>query len=78
MATVVETSPGLHELIGETAGKIWHQLNEHGPSSMPKLIKAIDCPRDQVLLATGWLAREEKLTFSDQGRSKIVALKEIV
>ncbi len=63
------------EQIGAAAGKVWHALDEHGPLSQAKLVKEVDLPRDLVMQAVGWLAREDKLTI-DESRSKVVALKE--
>ena len=48
------------EQIGQTAGVVWRTLNENGPMSMTKLLKKIGGSRDNVLLALGWLAREDK------------------
>lgn len=61
--------------IGEMAGVVWHVLDEHGPQSLAKLVKYIDAPRDSVMQALGWLAREEKLTIEETSRGKIVSLR---
>ena len=61
--------------IGETAGRVWQALSDDGPLSMAKLVKMVGEPRDTVMQAIGWLAREDKITLEDQGRSRIVALK---
>ena len=61
--------------IGETAGEVWKLLSENGPMSLAKLVKAVDEPRDTVMQAIGWLAREDKLIFEDEGRSRIIALR---
>lgn len=44
--------------IGITAGDIWHYLDQHGKSSLEKIVKGIDTSRDRVLMSIGWLARE--------------------
>ena len=44
--------------IGITAGDIWHYLDQHGKSSLSKMIADIDTERDRVLMSIGWLARE--------------------
>jgi Winged helix-turn-helix domain (DUF2582) len=62
-------------LIGETAGVVWHTLSVHGPMSMAKLIKAVGQPRDVVMQAVGWLAREDKITIEEDGRTRIVSLR---
>jgi hypothetical protein len=63
--------------IGETAGVVWKILSENGAMSMAKLVKAVDEPRDLVMQAIGWLAREDKLAFEEEGRSRIISLREI-
>ena len=60
--------------IGETAGLIWQFLEQNDSISLAKLPKQIDAPRDLVMQAIGWLAREGKLEISDSGRTKTVAL----
>ena len=60
--------------IGETAGAIWKVLAEKGPQSTAQLVKEIDAPRDVVMQALGWLAREDKLEIED-GRSRTVSLR---
>jgi len=62
--------------IGEEAGSIWHLLYEAGPLPMTKLIKDSGAPRDLVMQAIGWLAREGKLIIEEEGRKKVVSLVE--
>ena len=61
--------------IGEVAGVIWRVLSENGPVSTTKLIKAVGEPRDTVMQALGWLAREEKIDIQDEGRNRMVSLR---
>jgi hypothetical protein len=61
--------------IGATAGEIWQFLNSSGPQSITKLINALDAPRDTILQALGWLAREDKISIEDDSRSRTVSLK---
>jgi hypothetical protein len=61
--------------VGETAGRVWQALADGGPMSMARVVKAAGEPRDTVMQAIGWLAREDKLVIEDQGRSRVVALK---
>jgi DNA-binding transcriptional ArsR family regulator len=61
--------------IGQTAGMVWKFLAENGPVSMAKLVKAIDEPRDTIMQALGWLAREDKIVIEEEGRSRVVALR---
>jgi Winged helix-turn-helix domain (DUF2582) len=60
--------------IGETAGDIWRALAEKGPLTTARLVKEIDAPRDVVMQALGWLAREHKIDIED-GRSRTVSLR---
>jgi hypothetical protein len=61
--------------IGETAGMVWKALAENGPMSMAKLVKSVGQPRDTVMQALGWLAREDKIAIDDQGHSRVVSLR---
>ncbi len=60
--------------IGKTAGLVWKIINENGPLSMAKLVKAVGGPRDVVMQALGWLAREDKIWIEEDGRSRVVSL----
>lgn len=62
--------------IGETAGAVWAALSAHGAMSMARLVKAVGEPRDTVMQAVGWLAREGKIFIEDQGRSRVIGLIE--
>lgn len=73
MATL-EANCGMVQ-IGETAGEIWDILDKQGPLSFAKVVKAVGKPRDQVMQAIGWLAREEKLCIEEEGRSRVVSLR---
>ena len=61
--------------IGQTAGEIWKLLNENGPLSLAKTVKAIGKPRDQVMQALGWLAREDKIDIIEEGRARVIVLR---
>jgi hypothetical protein len=63
------------EQIGQTAGIVWHILDEQGPQSLTKLAKRVDAPRDTVMQAVGWLAREDKLRIDETKRGRIVSLR---
>jgi hypothetical protein len=73
MATATKESCVLQ--IGETAGQVWHLLSERGSLTIAKLVKEIDAPRDIVMQALGWLAREEKVEIEDDGRTRTVCLR---
>jgi len=63
------------EMIGLTAGEVWKVLADRGSQSLAGLKKSVDAPDDQVLLALGWLARENKLAFETNGRAITVSLR---
>ena len=62
--------------IGEMAGVVWCTLSENGTMTMAKLVKAIGEPRDNVMQALGWLAREDKIDIVEDGRSRVISLRE--
>lgn len=61
--------------IGEAAGAIWRTLDAQGAQTLAKLVKETGLPRDLVMQAVGWLAREEKLDFDDS-RTRKVSLRD--
>lgn len=73
MATASSTSCATE--IGATAGVVWKRLTENGPTELAKLVKVVGEPRDMVMQAIGWLAREDKLIFEDSGRKRIVSIR---
>lgn len=62
------------ESVGQVAGLVWHYLRDHGPTTLSKLAREIDAPRDLVMQGVGWLAREDKIEFHEGNRSKLVSL----
>ena len=69
-----EPSPSPVSLIGETAGIVWRILHENGSMSVTRLVKSVDKPRDLVMQAVGWLAREDKIAITGDSRSRTVSL----
>ncbi len=68
-------SEDLSYQVGETAGLVWSALHEHGPLTLAKLVKIVDAPRDLVMQAVGWLAREDKVMIEENSRGRGVALR---
>lgn len=63
--------------IGETAGEVWHALHDEGqPLTLAQIAKRIEQPRDVVMQAIGWLAREGKLKIEENGRTRYISLCE--
>ena len=50
--------------IGENAGLIWNAL-QGGALTMKSLKKATKLKNDELYLALGWLAREGKVSFTE-------------
>ncbi len=73
MATA--TSMTCVEQIGETAGEVWRLLESDGPLALTKLVKEIDAPRDVIMQAVGWLAREDKVWIEEEGRARVLHLR---
>ncbi len=67
MATAIRESC-LSE-VGDTAGKVWHILDQKGSLTIAKLVKEIDAPRNVIMQALGWLAREDKIEIEEDGRN---------
>lgn len=45
--------------IGLCAGEVWRFLDKNdGKANMKSIISGIEAPRETVLMAVGWLARE--------------------
>ncbi|HWA96891.1 MAG TPA: winged helix-turn-helix domain-containing protein [Pirellulales bacterium] len=70
MATMMDTTTQ----IGAAAGAVWRLLDERGPMSTAKVVRELELPRDLVMQAIGWLAREDKIAVDD-GRAKILSLR---
>ena len=62
--------------IDNAAGTIWRYLNEHGETALSKLKQGAKLSDQLLFGGIGWLAREEKLTFTTAGRSVRVCLRE--
>ncbi len=61
--------------IGETSGLVWAILREKGPMTLTALKRQVKAPPDVVLMAVGWLAREDKLEVERKGRVQLLCLK---
>lgn len=68
-------SSSLTAQIGETAGLVWHTLEKKGQITLAQLAKEVDAPRDAVMQAVGWLAREGKIEIEESGRKRTVTLR---
>lgn len=73
MSIAMEVTP--ISRIGETAGEVWEVLSQNGRIRMTNLVKQVDAPRDLVMQALGWLAREDKIAIDEDSRGRTVSLK---
>ncbi len=64
----------MHEEIGTAAGAIWKILHTKGELSLPQLKKQTKAESRIFDWAIGWLARENKIAFTQQKRSIRVRL----
>jgi hypothetical protein len=69
------TAQSCVDQIGDVAGVIWHHLTESGPRTLTQLAKELDAPRDVIMQAIGWLAREDKIAIEEDARKKTVSLR---
>lgn len=65
----------MFHVIGETAGEIWGLLKEEGPISLSALVRKTKHPQSMVYMGIGWLAREDKLGFTQTKRGVSLSLK---
>jgi len=65
----------IRQLIGETAGQVWHLLSSDGPQTLPQLRRKLDGTSPFVDFAVGWLLREEKVEINQEKKSLRLRLK---
>ncbi len=61
--------------IGHAAGISWQYLEQHGVTTLSKLKQGTKLSDQLLLMALGWLARENKLNLVQQKRSLKISLK---
>ncbi len=64
----------MKEHIGETAGKVWQALSEHGELDLPRLTKLVQENEKAIYQALGWLAREDKIDLHIKGNRTMITL----
>jgi len=62
--------------IGDAAGAVWKALDRSGQATLSQLKQRTQLGEPLLMMAIGWLAREEKLAFIREGRTMRVDLKE--
>jgi hypothetical protein len=65
----------MNEEIGAVAGAIWHSLDVSGEMTLAKLKKEVKAESPFFDWAIGWLAREDKITLTQEKRSIYVCLR---
>ena len=63
--------------IGLNAGKVWRILNEKGELSMFELCRELGLTFEEVAVAIGWLARENKLSFREKDNMLFVKIDDV-
>lgn len=64
----------MKEKMGVNAGKVWAVLNEAGKSDIKDVKKATKLTEKDMYAALGWLAREEKIAFEEDGKEIFISL----
>ena len=63
--------------IGLNAGKVWRILNEKGELSMFELCRELGLTFEEVAVAIGWLARENKISFRETDTMLFVKIDDV-
>jgi hypothetical protein len=63
------------EDIGTMAGKILDYLVKHGPSDAIQIKFSLDITNSQLYLALGWLAREDKISITEDKNIHRISIK---
>ena len=66
----------MKDKIIETAGKTWRFLGQNGQINVEQLPKALKEKDHVVLQSLGWLAREDKISYTIKNRRTFVSLVE--
>ncbi|QDT73829.1 winged helix-turn-helix domain-containing protein [Lacipirellula limnantheis] len=76
-AAAAPARPLTVEEIGHAAGEVWGALSAgNGGVSLAALKKSVAAPADLVLLALGWLAREDKIDINASAKTPTISLKQ--
>ncbi|MEA3392961.1 MAG: winged helix-turn-helix domain-containing protein [Candidatus Marinimicrobia bacterium] len=61
--------------IGSLAGKVWKKLDKDGAMTASALAKALNVKNNDLMMALGWLLREDKLDAAKVANSTKYSLK---
>ncbi len=65
----------LKQDIGINAGTIWHLLSKKGKLTLREIGELTNYKDTLILLALGWLSREDKIEFSEKNEVIYIKLK---
>lgn len=61
--------------VGTIAGKVWKTLSKNGEMTASALVKELKSTNNEVMMALGWLLREDKLKISKAANCTKYGLK---
>jgi len=61
--------------IGEAAGEIWRILKDKDNLSVSEVVRKVKQPQSVAYMGIGWLAREDKLVFTETKRGVSISIK---
>ena len=61
--------------IGEAAGEIWRILKDGENMSLSAVTRRVKQPQSVAYMGIGWLAREDKLVFTETKRGMTISIK---
>ncbi|MEZ5104469.1 MAG: winged helix-turn-helix domain-containing protein [Draconibacterium sp.] len=64
----------LKSKIGINAGEIWQFLDKNGEITFSEIEQALPMGKADTMMAIGWLARENKVSFYEKGDDILVSL----
>lgn len=64
----------MYHAIGESAGKIWRYLNQHGRCSFSQACKGAKLKPRDADRAVGWLAREGKIRIEKDKNAEMLCI----
>jgi hypothetical protein len=61
--------------IGEAAGEVWRILQDEEKLSVSAVVGRVKQPQSVVHMGIGWLAREDKLVFTETKQGMFISVK---
>jgi len=61
--------------IGLCAGEVWRYLDQHeGKGTLKVIVSGINAPKETILMAVGWLAREGYILIEGNLHDSVIQL----